>query len=203
MQKILLLLLSVGTLVGCHQTANNHQKPEIQHSTAGTENSDTTYLISGKNIAVQTQAVLAKNLVNAIQKGGTEYAIAFCNTQATVLTDSMAQVLHAKVKRVTDKPRNVANLANDDELRIIEALKKKMVQGNFPEPQTALVEGKIVGYYPIVTNAMCLQCHGNTQTNIMPATLQKIQGIYPNDKATGYKENELRGLWVVEMDKEK
>jgi hypothetical protein len=63
------------------------------------------------------------------------------------------------------------------------------------------VDGKMVGYYPITTNAMCMQCHGDVNTQIKPEVLKNIQGLYSNDLATGYGENELRGIWVVTMDK--
>jgi hypothetical protein len=48
---------------------------------------------------------------------------------------------------------------------------------------------------------MCLQCHGDPANDISPETLNKIQTLYPDDAATGYKTNELRGIWVVEMPK--
>jgi Protein of unknown function (DUF3365) len=59
----------------------------------------------------------------------------------------------------------------------------------------------MTGYYPILTNAMCLQCHGKPNVDISITTLDKIHALYPDDRATGYVVNELRGLWVVEMDK--
>ena len=55
-------------------------------------------------------------------------------------------------------------------------------------------------YYPIVTNAMCMQCHGKKDLQIKPETLAAIGEFYPEDKATGYGENELRGIWVVEQN---
>jgi hypothetical protein len=48
---------------------------------------------------------------------------------------------------------------------------------------------------------MCLQCHGKPGTDISEATTAKLRQLYPNDKATGYGINELRGIWVVEMNK--
>ena len=48
---------------------------------------------------------------------------------------------------------------------------------------------------------MCLQCHGQLKTEILPETLSKINKLYPNDLATGYKIDELRGIWDVEMKK--
>ena len=70
--------------------------------------------------------------------------------------------------------------------------------------KTAFVQeiyDKMVGYYPIETNKMCLQCHGLPNTQILPATLTKLKHLYPTDKAIGYGENELRGIWVIEMNK--
>lgn len=43
---------------------------------------------------------------------------------------------------------------------------------------------------------MCLQCHGS-EKDIKPETLAKIKSLYPNDKAIGYQENEMRGLMVI------
>ena len=71
-------------------------------------------------------------------------------------------------------------------------------QGNI---KVSEINGKMVGYYPIVTNQMCLQCHGKAYKDINDATLNKINKLYPNDQATGYLENELRGIFVVEMNK--
>ena len=59
----------------------------------------------------------------------------------------------------------------------------------------------MIGYYPIITNQSCLQCHGNTKKDIKPKVLEKIDLLYPKDLAINYKNNELRGIWVIEMDK--
>ena len=54
-----------------------------------------------------------------------------------------------------------------------------------------------------MTNIMCLQCHGKPDKDILPNTLTKIGSLYPEDKAIGYGVDELRGIWVVEMDKKR
>jgi len=48
---------------------------------------------------------------------------------------------------------------------------------------------------------MCMQCHGKANEEILPETLTKLTKFYPADKAQGYDINELRGIWVVEMNK--
>lgn len=159
------------------------------------------YLSEGKKIAGEAQAVLGKNLMNAINTRGTKYAVEFCNIEAIPLTDSMAKLLGASVKRVTDKPRNIKNQANEAALMHIKNMKDEMGKGEMPKPAMVEINGKMVGYYAIVTNAMCLKCHGVKGRNIEPETFKKISVLYPSDKATGYAANELRGMWVVEMDK--
>ncbi len=52
-----------------------------------------------------------------------------------------------------------------------------------------------------MTNQMCMQCHGETNTEVLTNTLSKINTLYPDDKAMGYKVGELRGIWVVELNK--
>lgn len=158
------------------------------------------YLPKGKKIALQTKAVLGKNLMNAIQTQGTEAALEFCSVRAIPLTDSMAIALNAKVKRVSDKNRNPNNAANEVELNYMNLVKKQLLDGETVKPQMQKINGKHVGYYPILTNQMCLQCHGKPNEQVKAATLAKINAKYPNDKAMGYGENELRGIWVIEMD---
>ena len=60
----------------------------------------------GLSYALATKQILGKNLMSAIQKKGTLGALEFCAIQAYPLTDSMSTVYNAKIKRVSDKPRN-------------------------------------------------------------------------------------------------
>jgi nitrate reductase cytochrome c-type subunit len=174
-----------------------------KNTTLSDSSEEKLYLGLGKNIAASTQAVLGKNLMNAMAKGGPEYALEFCNSKAIPLTDSMAIVHKTAIKRVSDKVRNPLNEANMLEKSIIVAIKEQLKNGETPKPEIREVKGKIVAYYPIVTNAMCLQCHGKVNETVQQKTFEKINDFYPNDKATGYTVNQLRGLWVVEMQKTK
>ena len=159
------------------------------------------YEETGLRFANSTQAVLGKNLMKAINEKGAEGALAFCNEKAYPLTDSIAQVLKASIKRVSDKPRNKNNLANGNEAAHIKAFKKTLSKGGQPKPVIMEINGKMVGHYAIITNKMCLQCHGTINKEILPQTYSRINTLYPDDKATGYAENQVRGLWVIEMEK--
>lgn len=162
---------------------------------------EVNYTKVGKGLALQTKASLGKNLAMAISEKGSDGAVEFCNTKAIAITDSMSLVLDANIKRVSDQPRNSNNQANDVELAYIESWKEAKANGEEKSPLITEIDGKMVGYYPIVTNQMCIQCHGVPEKQVNTATLNKIKSLYPNDKALGYSESEIRGLFVVEMNK--
>ncbi|MHA7815151.1 MAG: c-type heme family protein [Pseudohaliea sp.] len=153
----------------------------------------------GQQLAMQTKTALGSNLKKALKEGGPEHAVSFCNTQAEPIADDMSAKLDAAIGRVSDRPRNPANAADDVELAIIRDFKAVLAAGEKPEAALRERGEQVVGYYPIVTNGMCLQCHGEAGTQVSPATLALIERLYPEDKATGYGVNELRGLFVVGM----
>lgn len=151
-------------------------------------------------ISTKAQAALAGVLKNALSAHGTEYALEFCNTNAISITDSMGVKTSAKIRRVSDRPRNQNNMASTTEATYIQSLRRTMSQGNEEGPLVTLINGKQVAYFNIKTNALCLQCHGNPSTDIPQPVLQKIKHLYPSDKATGYGVDQVRGLWVVEIE---
>jgi cytochrome c553 len=162
---------------------------------------DLTPLEYGKELALKTKSVLGKNLMKAINSQGTEHALSFCSTRALHLTDSVAQTLNASIKRVSDQNRNPKNNANTDELRYIKSVKALIARGDEPKPTITEKNGKMIGYYPILANQMCLQCHGQPNKDVKSGTLAKIMSLYPNDKALGYESGDLRGIWAVSFDK--
>jgi hypothetical protein len=182
--------------------AQQYPKERSQHLDEGAD-SELSYEELGKKYAMRTKSVLGKNLLSAIKSRGTEHALSFCNTAAYPLTDSMARVLDVEIKRVSDKPRNPENAANKDQLAYIRNAKEQLKAGQDISPRMQEVNDKMVGYYPIMTNQMCLQCHGEPEKDIKTATLTKVNELYPDDKAINYGPNELRGIWVVQMEKSK
>ncbi len=162
---------------------------------------DMSYEDLGLSIANGTKAQLGKNLMGAIKQHGAAGAVTFCNTRAIPLTDSMAKVYNASIKRVSDKPRNPDNNANDAELAYINELKEALANGETLQPKVTEIDGRLVGYYAIETNQMCMQCHGSKDGDILPETFTNIISKYPDDKATGYTPNQIRGIWVVSMNK--
>ena len=173
---------------------------EFKKSPASTQ-TDLSYEDLGRNIVNETKSNIGKNLMKAVKERGAAGAVEFCNTRAIPITDSMAVVLNTKVKRVSDKPRNPINTANSEEIAYIDGWRIAKANGEKYPPKITEIENKMVGYYPIEINQTCLKCHGIPEKQITTETLANIKKLYPNDKAKGYAEGNIRGIFVVEMDK--
>jgi cytochrome c551/c552 len=154
----------------------------------------------GMKYASETQKVLGKNLMGTIQNKGVDEAVVFCNEKAYPLMDSMSTNFNARIKRVSDKPRNPNNKANATELAHIITFKSKVSAGESVEPILKEENGKVYFYYPIVTNTMCLNCHGTPEKEIAPDVLTHLSQLYPDDKAIGYGADEVRGIWSIVFD---
>ena len=210
--KNIALFLVIAFMLGCKDSPkvkqeglnNNPQyESKIQNDkNANTDIDDMYFMEKGKMYAQSTQKVLGKNLMSNIQKNGVVAAVEFCNEKAYSLTDSMAIIHNAKIRRVTDKPRNLENQANEKELEYIEYFKSKINNKEFYEPILTTENGITNFYSPIITNTMCLNCHGTPISNIDPKVMQIINDKYPYDKAIGYKENDVRGLWSITFNDE-
>lgn len=157
----------------------------------------TTITEKGLQYANATKAALGKQLMQALQQGS-EHAVEFCHTIAIPLTDSMSAAQQVLIRRVSDKPRNPANTANAKSAAHIAYFQALLNQGQTDLPPVTEQSGnEVTVYVPIITNAICLACHGNPASDINEPTLARIQSLYPADQATGYSENQVRGLFLV------
>ena len=163
-------------------------------------NANISYVDKGFQYAMATKSVLGKQLKRKLKTKGVTQALEFCNINAPLYTDSVSNQHHVSIKRVSDKPRNTNNKANAIEENIIQEFKTLLKDHKDIVPKVQEDLHSATAYYPIITNGMCLQCHGSKR-QINALTQHKLNILYPNDKATGYKANELRGIWVVEMKK--
>lgn len=164
------------------------------------QTADMSLTDKGMQYANTTKANLGKNLMKALSSQGPVHALEFCNVRAHPITDSMAAVYGVAIKRVSDKPRNPNNAASATEASHIAYFQSLINAGKEVQPIVEEIDGKVTFYAPIITNAMCLKCHGTPNETIEPATLAKIDELYPEDKAIGYKENEVRGILQIKWE---
>ncbi len=179
------------TMLSCGQkNANNKQDAETY----------STLLKTGSDISAQAQASLLAHVSSAMKQGGSVYAVEFCNLQASSITDSLSNRFNCILSRVSEKNRNPENKLKTETDRQLWTWANR--QDDPMKDTLVLVESKAIYYRPIRTGMpACLQCHGPIEA-IEPETYQKLQTLYPNDKATGYELNELRGLWKIEFEQE-
>ncbi len=149
----------------------------------------------GDSIATEMQNTLLKNVSNAIEKGGTDYAVEYCNLKALPLTDSISQKHQVKIQRLSNKNRNPSNEIEN----AIDQLAWEHIQSQKSSTIQQDNQGKVYYYKPIVA-AMptCIKCHGTTE-DISESTQKIIAHKYPNDKATGYQTGDLRGMWKIQL----
>jgi hypothetical protein len=101
------------------------------------------------------------------------------------------------VGRTSHRLRNPANASPDWVSPLLENYVESV--GDLA-PQLVNLPGDRVGYVePIITQALCLTCHGET---LAPALASKIDDLYPEDRATGFEEGDLRGVFWVEYPRE-
>ncbi|MFD1615490.1 c-type heme family protein [Gelatiniphilus marinus] len=186
---------------GMHDGKGNKRRKGKYKKQAETNFEKLPHAERGLKYALSTKTVLGKNLMGTIQKQGTLDALLFCNENAYPLTDSMSVVHNAIIKRVSDKPRNPNNQANKQELKHIKTYKQVVANNQEPNPFVKEEQDKVHVYYPIVTNTMCLQCHGKPNETIKTPVANKLKAMYPKDKAIGYEVSQVRGIWSVTFNK--
>jgi cytochrome c553 len=153
----------------------------------------------GKTMAIATKKELGKNLMKAISEKGTAGAVEFCNLRALPITAEKEKEFNATIKRASDKPRNPLNKANAREKEIILKYKSNLANNETPEAIVDKNEASFDFYYPITTNDMCLQCHGEVGKQVTKETYKTIKLKYPEDLAVNYGVNEIRGIWHIEF----
>lgn len=141
---------------------------------------------------------LGGELKTQMQTNGPLGALNFCSQNAIHITDQVAKETKTSIKRISLKNRNPLNGPNNQESALLKQW-ETLVNNTQPLPQyelTNISDTTTVYYKPIViNNEACLQCHGNVEGDLAKA----IKTLYPEDKATGYKMGDLRGMIAVEM----
>lgn len=169
-----------------------------EDSTALSEGLEKAYLAKGEEIVKATFLALSSRLSGALQTGGVTHASQYCNTIALPITDSLSKEHKATIKRTSLLLRNPANEPLDWERGIIAEYGKKLNLGEALTPVIRLLPDNRIGYAaPILMPPMCLQCHGEIGTTLMASNYDLIKKMYPRDKAIGYFEGDLRGIWSI------
>lgn len=140
-------------------------------------------------------------MLTKLHEEGAGAAIAFCADSAQARTAAMASE-GIIVRRVTMKPRNLANAPDAYEEAILLALADQHAAGTLP-PDTAAYVGtgahrELRYLRPIRIQQQCLTCHGDPSG--FPAEVRRtLADRYPDDLATGYAVGDFRGAISVRV----
>jgi len=183
------LLLFLFIWVGCGEKS----KPEL------TEQIKKGLRTDAKNFMDSLKSIL----VAEIQKNGIAAAVSVCSDTAQLLTVNYGLSKGIYIKRVSVKNRNPRNAPDGFESKVLNYFRELSSVGKLNET-TEFIEvvnsdGVTSVRYmkPIIVQAPCLSCHG-TNEQISPEVKSIIQNKYPEDKATGYQIDDLRGAVSIQ-----
>jgi hypothetical protein len=138
-----------------------------------------------------------QQLQQALREGlaeGPVEAIGACRLRAPEIAASLSKD-GVRVGRTSHKLRNPAN-ASPSWVAPVLARYLAEPKGARTPSSVALPDGRSGYVEPIVTQPLCLTCHGES---IAPALAARIRALYPEDRATGFREGDLRGVFWVEL----
>ena len=147
--------------------------------------------VRGAELLLPLKQDLKQALVAGMQKGPT-HAISICKDQAPVITDALASE-DIQLGRTSHRLRNPVNVAPE---WVDIALQAYLDAGSDRSAVVVPLANNRTGYVePILTKPLCLACHGDS---LAPDIVAQIQAKYPEDEATGFKLDDLRGVFWVE-----
>ncbi|MCP5060406.1 MAG: DUF3365 domain-containing protein [bacterium] len=127
-----------------------------------------------------------------LEKGPVE-AIDACRMEAPKIAQARAQD-GLRLGRTSHRLRNPANASPSWVKPVLAAYLEDAADR---EPREISLPGGGTGYVePIVTQAVCLTCHGSS---LAPGVSERLAERYPEDRATGFAEGDLRGVFWSEV----
>ncbi len=134
---------------------------------------------------------LSGRLGEVMKARGPVAAIEVCRAEAPALAAAVAKEQGLRIGRTSWKLRSPANRPP---AWAAEPLAARPAAPWFQAPP----EGGLRALLPIRLQKGCLACHG-AAAELAPGVAQALARHYPEDRATGFQEGELRGWFWVEV----
>ena len=143
---------------------------------------------------------LKKELMRGMQDGGPVNAISVCNLSAQGIANTYSIRNGWDVGRTSLKPRNPDNKPDAWERSVLESFEERKRAGEDPAKmeyhevvrQNGVSELRYMKAIP--TARLCLTCHGEHVDSI---TGTRIEKLYPEDQALGYRVGDIRGAFSI------
>jgi len=157
---------------------------------------------SSRAVIKQFFGSLKGELVGALKAGGPVNALGVCNVKAPEIAEYHSKTKGWDVARTSLKVRNPANAADSWETQVLNSFEDRKAKG---EDVTKMDYAEIVQnadgkkefrYMKAIPTAQkpCLACHGGKLSSEVVA---KLDDLYPEDKARGYKAGDIRGAFTI------
>ncbi len=183
MKHFLMIFALIGLLI-----------PPIAMAEVDMETKLATYRTTIKAFATE----LKSELMAAMKTGGPIAALEVCNTKAIDISKKISDKAGFTISRTSLKPRSTAPDAWEKKvLETFEDRKSKGEKANALQFYEVVKLGKhrALRYMKAIpTDVACLACHGE---KIAPEIQAKLDELYPDDKAIGFKEGDLRGAFSI------
>jgi hypothetical protein len=198
--KRLLTVIVVCCLavVGCSRSVEEPavEQPEAQPAAwvpVAPEAMSETQKAQQELVLAATNALAAEmmgELMAAMDSGGPEGAIAVCQTTAPTVAAHISEQYGLKIGRTSHRLRNPANAPPEWAVAHVSDLVADPTFLKGPN-------GEMGALLPIRLKAECQMCHGPAEM-IDDEVQSAISETYPEDRATGFGEGDLRGWFWVE-----
>jgi len=145
----------------------------------------------GAALLAPFQRELQQALAEGLARGPVE-AISACRVRAPEIAADLSRE-GVRMGRASHRLRNPDNAPPD---WVAPVLERYLAEPSHREPATVALPGEREGYVtPIVTQPPCLTCHGE---DLAPEVEARLEALYPDDRAVGFRAGELRGVfWVA------
>ncbi len=159
---------------------------------------------ASKAVVKEFMGQLKGELGKAMKAGGPIQAIEVCNKVAPSIAQAQSEKHGWEVGRTSLKLRNPNNAPDEWETMVLKKFEERAAAGEKPAEMAhfEVVEQngakafrfmKAIGMPPL-DKAPCLKCHGE---NIDAKVAAKLDELYPNDQARGYKPGMIRGAFTI------
>jgi hypothetical protein len=164
-----------------------------------------------KKHAAESKAVVKEffgqlkgELQSSMKAAGPVATIEVCSKTAPTIAATLSEKHGMNVARTSLKTRNSKNAPDAWETMVLKKFEERRAAGEKPGKMAyyEVVEEngkknfrfmKAIGMPPL-KKMPCLKCHGE---NINPKIAAKLDELYPNDMARGYKPGQIRGAFTI------
>ena len=141
---------------------------------------------------------LLEVLSDEIDKNGHASAISVCREKAPQMAKALSEQTGWAIRRVSLKNRNPKAVPDAWEQAVLDDFERRLAAGEDPTKidrgEVVTVDGQKTYRYmkALPTQKLCLACHGTTD-KLASGVEARLKELYPDDKATGYGEKQIRG----------